>query len=115
MKASENAPVELACGHAICGGCATAAAAAGHRRCPTCRAPHLLSPETLAARASGWRRRYASWRAGGVRGSHGELASIAAPPAAEEAKEHGHGGHLPSVGVLEVAAGFTPAAAVKGK
>ena len=79
-------PLELACGHAICGGCATAAAAAGHRRCPTCRAPHLLSPETLAARASGWRRRYASWRAGGVRGSHGELASIAAPPAAGGAR-----------------------------
>ena len=84
--------VQLGCGHSLCGGCALRCGDAGHRRCPVCRAPHLLHPARLAQRSHVWRTRYASWRVGGATGAHGELSSIRVPAAAEAARRAEKGG-----------------------
>ena len=84
--------VQLGCGHSLCAGCALRCGDAGHRRCPICRAPHLLHPERLAQRSHLWRRSYASWRIGGAAGARGELSSIRVPAAAEAARRAEAGG-----------------------
>ena len=84
--------VQLGCGHSLCGGCALRCGDAGHRRCPVCRAPHLLHPARLAQRSHVWRTRYASWRVGGAAGARGELSSIRVPAAAEAARRAEKGG-----------------------
>ena len=84
--------MQLGCGHSLCGGCALRCGEAGHRRCPVCRAPHLLHPVRLAQRSHAWRMRYASWRIGGASGAHGELASVRVPAAAEAARRAEEGG-----------------------
>ena len=84
--------VQLGCGHSLCAGCALRCGDAGHRRCPICRAPHLLHPERLAQRSHLWRRGYASWRIGGAAGARGELSSIRVPAAAEAARRAEAGG-----------------------
>ena len=84
--------VQLGCGHSLCAGCALRCGDAGHRRCPICRAPHLLHPERLAQRSLLWRRGYASWRIGGAAGARGELSSIRVPAAAEAARRAEAGG-----------------------
>ena len=53
-----SSPVELSCGHSLCGGCAGRCGAAGHRHCPVCREPHLLNPDELKARSAEWRSEY---------------------------------------------------------
>lgn len=68
--------IELACGHAICSRCSTAASEHGHARCPLCRAPHNLDVAELRQRLAVYRGEYQSWRSGGAAGAKGELAHI---------------------------------------
>ena len=75
-----------------CGGCALRCGEAGHRRCPVCRAPHLLHPARLAQRSAVWRSRYASWRVGGHAGACGELSSIRVPAPFSELRAEAGGG-----------------------
>lgn len=98
-------PLRLACGHSLCQPCAVKCAGAGHRRCVVCRTPHLLHPERLAERSDAWRTRYATWRAKGATGAHGELSAIRAPhepPLVRDLAGRDTVAHLASAGDLQL-------------
>ena len=69
-------PIELACTHVLCAGCAGKMSDHHFRKCPVCRHPHLLDPKLLKERSAAWRSAYGEWRAGKVRGAIGEVGSI---------------------------------------
>jgi Xaa-Pro dipeptidase len=69
-------PVQLHCGHSLCGECASQCGESGHRRCPVCREPHLLNPKELSRRNTKWREEYQKWRSGEQKGAKKEHSSI---------------------------------------
>lgn len=71
--------IELACGHALCHACGTAAAAFGIEACPVCRRASVLDPALLRAESAAWRSSYQNWRAGREKGAAGEVTSVSAP------------------------------------
>lgn len=70
----------LNCGHRFCVSCLHNCAAHNHSKCPTCRQPHELDPSELKSRFEAYRSSYRSWRAGGAKGSVGEVVDVCAPP-----------------------------------
>ena len=68
--------IELACGHALCHACGTAAAAFGIEACPVCRRASVLDPALLRAESAAWRSSYQNWRAGREKGAAGEVSSV---------------------------------------
>lgn len=72
-------PVDLRCGHTFCSRCLTSASLTNGNKCPLCRAEHELSPAVLHARSAKHRAGYSSWRKGGARGAHGEVADVSNP------------------------------------
>jgi hypothetical protein len=76
-EASDNC-LSLRCGHRFCAPCLQRCSEAGLSACPTCRHPHELSPEVLAARAEAFRLGYKNWRRGSAKGARGEVDDITA-------------------------------------
>ena len=72
--------VRLWCDHAFCPSCLTSADKYGHRSCPICRVPHLLSIEGLQENRMQFRMSYRNWRKGGAPGSCGEVSDVSGYP-----------------------------------
>jgi hypothetical protein len=107
--------IELACGHAICSRCSTAASEHGHARCPLCRAPHNLAVAELRQRLAAYRGDYQSWRAGGAAGAKGELAHIVQTTDADVSTLDSHAAAAGILAMPSAAPACTPAPAPAGE
>lgn len=72
--------VELWCSHTFCATCLNSADNHGHRSCPVCRVPHLLSTNALRRNVMQLRESYQSWRRGLAVGSTGEVEDVSGYP-----------------------------------
>ena len=72
--------VELWCSHTFCASCLDSADHHGHRNCPVCRVPHLLSTSDLHRNSKVLRESYQNWRRGNAVGNKGEFADVSGYP-----------------------------------